>query len=108
MHTYVITISGAISEEDAIGILVDILITGYGLQTGEEAEWKGFRRVFTTIGKDEVFSNHNLATDGYIQMRISGMHEYSPVEYMWSGLDKQGMSKYTFWGVSSYRLTRLN
>ena len=88
MRNYIYTVT-AMSEEDAIDFIIGILISEFCTAAGDEARGKGFRRTL-------------IQSTGDINSKLTQMHKFSPTLYTYKGIDKQGLSIYTFFGTTSY------
>ena len=88
MNTFIYTIRGARSENDAKQFLLDIILTEYSQYDADDVMLKGFRRTFAQ-------------TDDEIDIRLNKMHKHSPTEYSWGGIDKKHGKLYIFWGYTA-------
>lgn len=91
MESYIFTVRGSHSDEDAQDFMVSILSQEYCPEAGDEARRKTFRRVLAQ-------------TDEEIAKRIAKMHENSPIEYSFKGMDKDSkLPIHTFWGITIHK-----
>ena len=88
MNTFIYTVRGARSENDAKQFLLDIILTEYSQYDADDVMLKGFRRTFAQ-------------TDEHIATRLKLMHPFSPTEYSWGGIDKKHGKIYIFWGFTA-------
>ena len=84
MNTFIYTIRGARSENDAKQFLLDIILTEYSQYDADDVMLRGFQRTFAQ-------------TDDEISTKLDKMSQHSPTQYSWGG-----PNIYIYWGITPH------
>ena len=85
---YVLTVTGAISVEDAFTFFVNQVNEEYTTDTAKDVVSRGFKRA--------LLSSPNLKL--HINKRLSRLDPYSPIEFVWMGHGENDTHCYVLYG----------
>lgn len=89
MIKYILTVTGAVSVEDAFSFFINQVHVDYGDDICKFVTSKGFKRSLLV----------NPAVKDHIESRFRSMHLNSPNEFVWMGHDDQDRSSYIVYGI---------
>lgn len=89
MKQFVITVTGAVSCEDAFSFYCNQAHADFGVDVYRIIAGRGFKR--TLLCKPAIAD--------HIKRRLGKMHMNSPNEFIWMGEDENGKSSYIIYGL---------